>query len=348
LAQTSVTAVIDGNTSVQEVSKVFEGLVRLEQAYRIRLSIEPRRGRSSYPRVVRLKVERGDTRRDVAIDLSDQRDLFHGPDLAECDFYFKRSFEPVAVEPLGPELARKVLPFGLNNPAASQRTALRMLSARARTGRNLAELATDARQLFALPAPAAFECAQERPAEPLILFQTRLWPDTSPKIASITAERVELIRALREGLGRRFIGGAIPDAFARARFPDLVTRHPARMRSWPAVVRRCLIAVYSRGLHDSIAFKMSEYLAAGRCIVAQPSDLTLPQTLMSGRNFLPFESPDQCVAQCERLLADPSLQTEMRRNNGDYYRSQVEPAAHLQRIVDLSLSLSSGAAASSR
>jgi len=348
VAETAITAVIDGNTSVQEVSKVFEGLVRLERGGCIRLSIEPRRGRSSYPRVVRLKVERGDTRRDVAIDLSDQRDLFHGPDLGECDFYFKRSFEPASVERLTTDRANKVLPFGLNNPAASQGTALRMLRARARTGRSLAELATDTRQLLALPDPAAFESPSEEPAEPLILFQTRLWPESSPEFAAITGERAALLRALRSTFGSRFVGGAIPDAYARENYPELLSSHPARMRSWPAVVRRCLITVYSRGLHDSLAFKMSEYLAAGRCIVAQPSDLTLPQPLMSGRNFLPFESSDQCVAQCERLLADPSLQTEMRRNNGDYYNSQVEPAAHLQRIVDLSLSLSSGAAASSR
>ena len=348
MAETAVTAVIDGNTSVQEVSKVFEGLVRLEHEGRIRLSIRPTKGRLSYPRVVRLEVETNDTRRDVAVDLSDQRELFHAPDLEECDVYFKRSFNPAAVERLSSELACKVLPFGLNNPAVSRRTALRMLRARARTGRSLAEVANDARQLLALPDPTAFESSPKQAAEPLILFQTRLWPDTSPEFASITTERVELIRSLGEAFGPRFIGGAIPDPFAKARYPELITPHPARMRSWPSIVRRCLVTVYSRGLHDSLAFKMSEYLAASRCIVGQPSDLTLPQPLVAGTHFLPFHSPGECVAQCDRLLSNARTALHMRRSNWDYHRTQVEPAAQMQSIIDRCLSLSSDAAPPSR
>jgi hypothetical protein len=225
---------------------------------------------------------------------------------------------------------------------------LRVLHARARTGRSLAELATDTRQLLALPDPAAFESSPEEPAEPLILFQTRLWPESSPEFAAITEERAALLRTLKSAFGFRFVGGAIPDAYARKNYPELLSPHPARMRSWPALVRRCLVTVYSLGLHDSLAFKMSEYLAASRCIVGQPTDLTLPQPLVAGTHFLPFASPGECVAQCDRLLSEPGTALQMRRSNWEYYRAQVQPAAQMQSIIDRSLSPSSGAAASFR
>src|SRR5207237_651906 len=115
-------------------------------------------------------------RRVIAIDLADQKDLVHLPDLERADVYFKRSFCPSALSSLRSELRNKIEPFGLNSPAVSLGTALRILRARTQTGRSVREIVVDARQLLALPSPRAFECRPDIPAEPLVLFQTRLWP----------------------------------------------------------------------------------------------------------------------------------------------------------------------------
>ena len=66
----------------------------------------------------------------------------------------------------------------------------------------LRDLAVDARQLFALPSPSAFEHLPSEPAEPLILFQTRLWEPnaTDSDAEQINVERVELVRTLRSAL----------------------------------------------------------------------------------------------------------------------------------------------------
>ena len=84
---------------------------------------------------------------------------------------------------------------------------------------------------------------------------------------------------------------------------------------------------------DSLAFKMSEYLAASRCIVGHMPRSILPEPLVPGRNFLPFETTDQCIAQCESLFANLPAAAEMRHANWSYYRSQVEPSAHLLSIL---------------
>src|SRR5439155_2652937 len=83
---------------------------------------------------------------------------------------------PSALSSLRSELRNKIEPFGLNSPAVSLGTALRILRARTQTGRSVREIVVDARQLLALPSPRAFECRPDIPAEPLVLFQTRLWP----------------------------------------------------------------------------------------------------------------------------------------------------------------------------
>ena len=330
-----VTAYLAETTSVQEVSKVFEGLHSLERSGKIRLAIKAGKG-NGYPRLVRAGIQ-NETRiqRAIAIDLADQSDCFSIADLEQVDVYFKRSLRAPAPE-LGAQLASKVQPFGLNNPAISLRAALRVLSTRSGTGRSARGLTTDARQLFALPSPRAFECRPEIEAEPSVLFQTRLWPAAKEDadVIALNDDRAALVRALRKAFGRRFLGGVIPTEFARLHYPDVLTELPFGMRAYPELVKRPLIGVYSRGLHDSISFKMSEYLGASRCIVAHRPEAVLPEPLVDGRNFLLFDELEGCVAQCEYLLSRPQTARYMRAQNWSYYVSQVEPNAHLLRTLN--------------
>ena len=339
-----VTARIGPATSVQEVSKVFEGLCRLERLGSIRLKLEAERMTSDFPRLVQLAARRGADERSIAIDLADQRSLFDPAALERADVYFKRSFSPEVVDALPPWLRAKVEPFGLNQPVISQSATASVLAARVRTGRSWRGLLADTRQLLALPSPAAFECPPDIPAEPLVLFQARVWEplDGDPLTIAINHERVALVRALRHRLGGRFLGGIVPSAFARRFCPDAITALPVAMRAYPQVVKRALIGISTRGLHHSIPFKLSEYLAAGRCIVAHEPGGLLPKPLVAGRHYLPFTNPEDCATRCEELLGDPSRALEMRVSNWDHWRSEAEPAAHLLKILERAFSRATG------
>jgi hypothetical protein len=324
---------------VQEVSKLFEGLHALHRAGEIHFSIAPEQ-HQRHPRVVSLALHGEDGQhRTAAIDLSDQRDLFDSEELARADVYFKRSFWPSAIAELPAALRAKVQPFGLSNPAITRGAAASLLLARLRTGRRPPDLIRDARQLFALPSPRSFEAGPDCDAEPLVLFQTRVWaPLCGQTFTEINEERVRLIRALRAAFGSRFLGGLMPDAFARQHYPDAITQLPCSLRAYPGVMKRALVAVYTRGLHDSVGFKFSEYLAASRCIVGHAPDAVLPKPLETGRHYLEFSESDQCVAHCEAILADANLVRTMRHANWDYYRGEVEPSAHLRNILERSAS----------
>jgi len=330
-----VVARLDHATSLQETSKLFEGLYRLDRQRRVRVRIRSELGQKSYPRVVRLSVSRGGSSREIAIDLADQRSLVHMPDLEAVDVYYKRSFSPENLAHLQHELSSKIRPFGLNNPTSSLAPVWPLLSARRASGVSLRQLATDARQLLALPSPSAFECEPGVAAQPTVLFQTRVWePAGDPLTTAINEERVMLVAELRKAFGARFVGGIIPSDYARKHFPEALTTLECSMRAYARLLRGPLVAIYCRGLHDSVGFKMAEYLAASRAIVGNRPTAVLPRPLEEGTHYLGFGTPEECVAQCTRLLEDAELAQTMRRSNWDYYLDQVEPSALLINRIE--------------
>jgi hypothetical protein len=173
-------------------------------------------------------------------------------------------------------------------------------------------------------------------AEPSIFFQTRVWepPDDDPLTIAINEERATLVLCLRQAFGGRFLGGIIPSPYALKHYPEAITCLDFSMRAYAQLLKRPLIAIYSRGLHDSVAFKMAEYLASSRAIVGHHPMVTLPRPLIEGGNYLGFDDPDECIAKCETLLADAQASDAMRRQNWDYYRTEVEPAAQLLRTLE--------------
>jgi hypothetical protein len=323
-----VEACSDREHDVQATARIFSGLVALERRGELRLRIRPRPGGSRW--LVRLRIARGEVERQVTVDLNDFASEVDQDALRTGDAYFKRSL-PEGSNP-------RLRPFGLAGPVATGGTRRRLALARLQLGlsrRSLEEL----RRLAVLPRAAAFERPPGRRAEPLILYQVRLWPPkpARPDLDASIEQRVALVRALKKAFGRRFVGGLLPTPFARANFPELITKLPSGMRAWPGLVRRPLVGVYSEGLHRSVGFKMSEYLAASLAVVADRIDTMLPQPLQEGRHYLAYDTPDDCVAACARLLSDRDAAQEMRQRNWAYYRAGVEPAAQMRNLIETAL-----------
>ena len=87
------------------------------------------------------------------------------------------------------------------------------------------------------------------------------------------------------------------------------------------------------GLDGSPGFKIGESMAAGAAIVSQPFRFELPEPLVPEVHYLPFAEPEECVAQCRRLLEDRPLADRMRRTNLLYYRRHVRPEAHVRNLL---------------
>ena len=200
--------------------------------------------------------------------------------------------------------------------------------------------ADQSKQFILSPAADAFEKVPEEPAEPVVLLQTRVWEPGEMDPAHtqrINEERAVLVRLLRSEFRDHFVGGLAPTPHARQAYPELVTTLSTKRSSYAALIGRCLVCIYVRGVHDSIAFKSAEYLAASRCVIAESLVNQIPNPLVEGVNFLGFNTPEECVAACRRVLEDTDLQRRMREANYKYYSEHVEPRAHALSLLDRAL-----------
>lgn len=289
-------------------------------------------------------VETGQVRR-VCFDYSDKSNVFDVNRLKLCDMYLKRSYYQPDVDKLQPELRNRVVPLGLiyacrssHDRAPIQRALgyyfAHKLMARQPLGsvQSLYTTLGYLKRYFQSPVVSGFEASPDQDAIPTVLYQTRLFDQTSDE-TGVNEWRVSIIRALREALGDRFVGGLIPTDFAKEHYPDLLSTHGTERKSFVAMIKRSLIAVYTRGVHHSIAWKFGEYLAAAKCVVAEPPRNKLPVALEQGKHYLPFTSPEECVEACARLLENPQLASEMRVNNYNYYRAEVVPSTRVFKCL---------------
>jgi hypothetical protein len=322
-------------------SLLLSGLCELDRRGSISLEYHvPRRGEERWlvgdAAVVCLDLS-GPLERRIAIDLRDGEGLSR-PILDRVDCYLKRAFYPPELEGLPPALASIVEPYGLNFASRSAASTIRLLRAIGLPliGRGRAGIAR-LREYLSTPPISAFEQGPDVPVEATVTFQTRLWTeDEVPpgEVEGLNGERVAMVRALRRTFGDRFVGGLVPTPLARARYAEDLTPHSSKYVDYLALRQRCLVSVYTRGVEDSLAFKLGETFAASQCLVSVPLKYQLPVPLVDGKNYVLYNTIDECLTACDRLLMSPQLADEMRHANHAYYRSEIEPAAHVSKVLD--------------
>lgn len=359
-SQWTVTVYLDSFLNLYHCSNILAGLGALSEAGRVTWTAEaPGDGRTSYTNsslILRMDVTdaKGSTRR-LALDLYDRSDRFSEEQLGVCDRYYKRSYYSPDIQQLPSEWQNKVRPLGLNYAGRTgvgrplgtlaRDYALRLtragLGGPGKLKRELQQL--QVRGFLQSPLVSQFEQAPplssvssgEAPVQ--ILFQTRLWAadEVGPGESweEINGGRVGVLQALKRAFPKHFVGGVMPTPFAKQHYPELISAGATGRRSFIAWSRSCPIGVYTRGLHHSQAFKLAEYLASSKCIVSDPMRNQWPGFLTEGTHYLEFSRPEECAAQCEALLRDPSQAQAMRAANWSYYQSQVRPDARMLRLL---------------
>lgn len=273
-----------------------------------------------------LAVEFDDIR--LAIELSDHSDLWAEDLLAWCDVYAKRNLNRTQ----SCSTPEKVIPFGLNWAYHSRSSAIAVLKLLAP---KLASSPTsrwkEIYRYLATPHWRAFEYRPDQPAEQAILFQTRVWSSAdAPGDEHVNELRVNVIRALKREFGHRFQGGLVPTPLAIQNYPDLVSASPSRQSQYVRWAKRPLVAIYTRGLFGSLAFKMGEFLASSKCVVSEPivNELSAPLD-----HLLTFRSEAECLASCDALLSDRQMAEFHREQAWSYYQRHLEPRAHMLDLL---------------
>ena len=349
--------------SVSEyTSLVYAGLYELQAAGVIELVLDASllgqtEGRSMHFATALLQVEdsKSAKSRRLAFDFNDGCQLLSPELLSTADTYFKRSYRMSTINQL-PETERtRVRPFGLHYACTSPTQSLRQrwqllreyqrsVLPSTKSYKKSSALRSSAKSTLSLafakywksncpsnlpPLIKELECEPTDATQSVIFYRTRVYGPTSVNAELGAAEnenRVAVIRALKREFGNRFVGGLRATEFAKKNFSDCVFEDDLNWRKHIGVMKRNLIGVTTAGLFDSTDWKLAEYLAAARCTVAEQLRYELPHPLQDGREFLSFDTPDECVGACDRILTDSTLAESLRQNAHSYYNAHLAPA----------------------
>jgi hypothetical protein len=345
---------IDTSHNLYHASKLYVGLCGLADRRLIRLRFRRSSRNQDGPPdpllvCLRVRAAPAGDEKTLCIDLRDRSDVVNEEGLEGSDVYFKRSYYLPHLRALPVALRRKVLPFGLNHACRNWSSTRKVVSTLVpqlvaqlfrsprRALKHLAANFPMLRQYRTCPHPRRYEQGPDVKLEPAVVFQTRVWEpqEVSPDDAdAVNEERVGLVRALRKAFGTRFHGGVWPTPFAQSRYPDALATCGTRRSVYLPMSQRCLVGVYTRGLHYSTAFKLSEYLAASQCIVASGLRNETPRPLRDGTNYLAFTTSEECVERCTRFFEDGPLAAHVRRENQQYYAEEVDPPAQVLNCLD--------------
>jgi hypothetical protein len=329
--------------------RLYTGLIELEEKGEIRLRFRrprpPESVLAKYDIAVCATVHSKEKNRSwlLVFDLSDHAFWFREDVLKACDLYFKRSFHRPDMAKLPADLAAKVVPFGLNFAARRLSTARVLpLTLAARVSDWVRSPSTAIRRLklqaatFQVsPTPEAFEVRPTQALEDVILLQTRVYAPSeyNGDVWALNNGRVALVRSLRMEFGPRFQGGLVRNDFALQHYGDCVTNLPSRPKEFIRWSKRALIGIYTPGLYESLAFKLAEYLAGSKCILAPTLRNELPSPLVVGKHYLSFSTVEKCVSLCNDLLSSPQRARELREAAWEYYVAEVQPAAQMRRCL---------------
>ncbi len=333
-------------------SSFVAGLGVLANTGFLSLTLEPLRSTRLEPHVMHLVVEELATGRvqQIAFEVFDRADRFDIVTIRQVDHYFKQTLDRNYLEDLPPRFRDRVRPGGLTFGTCVSGT--RRLVARSALSTCIAHAmsygpkATPGaiRKMFRVITDiwgtlevTDWERRDDDRLSGDVVFQTRLWRPSQDHVMDrgvVNIARVEVVRALRNAFGSGDRIGLIHSEYAASQAPDALLTQKVSRKEYAAQLRTSLISVNTHGLDGSPGFKIGESLAAGAAIVSQPFLFELPEPLVADVHYLPFDTPEECVRQCKRLLDDPDLAERMREANLQYYRRQVRPEAHARNILE--------------
>lgn len=348
------------------LSQIQTGLVLLQRQGAIRLSqeiIQPRTRRVDRPTHLRnahlahmMLIVNGSLK--VYIDVHDSWELDE-LGLEQCDVYFKRS---LARDRIPKAVRRNVYPLCFNYevyPKGFDRFQL------ARSALGAAQRKESWLSVLMRYPGAAINaqlgrgrrrfhvermCAPpDLTLEPRVLFMARAWnpadiaehtPEKIEERRRLNSMRAECIVRLRKEFGERFHGGLQCTEYARKHYPHAVLNDPrlAEKQTYLNLLRQFPICVATAGLHGSTGWKTGEYIAFSKAIVSEPLQYETPGDFQANRNYLVFNTADECVEQVSRLMSDAKLRRSIMVSNWAYYLSFLKPDVLAWRMLERAIS----------
>jgi len=314
-------------------SQVLTGFLKLADQGRIEIEVFRDQQVSSYTNnMAAVQVEyEGKT---ITYDVMDGYQNIEGMRylLGASDYYFKRSFSTIRnADTFTLDEVAKMRPLGMNYLVSCQN--------------NPYNRGGGYRRIFFLmrgDKPNSYFTQDKFETEPeyksrdiKVLFFTRLWDLDINNAEALNEQRIRIIRALKKQYKDNFLGGIRASDLAMKYAPDLIVSKRVTERSnYLKLLRDADICIGTLGLHQSTGWKTAEYVAASKAIINEKMVYEVPGSFDEGANYLPFSNEEECCECVEKLMSDPVLIYEMKRNNQDYYNRYLMPSVMIKNTLD--------------
>lgn len=290
-----------------------------------------------------------------ATDLYDFAEHFSKAALMNCDYYFKRNFENELVVTAQKDSKAKIQKLGITFGNHSQ---FKHGSPKFLLGLFVTNLRLNSKwdRYFIKRLMKTYKAQQkhwqfintsrnigrfesyESPIEESIMFQTRCFlHENDEDVKQIHQQRYHLIKLLRHHFPNKFMGGFVPSKVANEKYSDTLTNVPSAPEKYLDAMKKAKIVIYTRGLANSPAWKMAEYLSQAKVIIAEPLTTELPAPLVEGKELLYFNTDDELIKKIEMVLKDQQLAAHLSKNARTYFETQVHPVQNVKRILELML-----------
>jgi hypothetical protein len=331
---------------------LLDGLAALEAAgeLRLRLHARPPRWRDRvvvegdghrrvgrpYPWSLDLDVrdrEAGERHR-VSVDLQDWREMWSHASLRDSDVVVKRMCTRPEADVVERDFGVRVVPAGVTGHGDAARWAgrwpVRVAGMAGRLETVLNEPTRLRRPAEEAPVPPGRALPPpQAPGEPYVFFQVahHAWGE------DLNVGRATVIRALRQRLGDRFVGGMTFGGAPAAGYEDCASGFVPDHDAYLDLVRGAAIVVSTNGFGGSPPWKLAEYLEAGACIVTEPQEVELPVALEHDRQVWVASTPDEVADGCARLLDDADHRARLAAGAAAYHAAVVTPEALARRVL---------------
>jgi hypothetical protein len=328
------------HSNSKHLQQIFTGFRALEQRGLIRVSQRLLREPIMQPdRVQHLRDARhAHLRVIVNGTLRLHYDTFDGREvdeeyLAQCDYYFKRSFDEAYLVREGLD-TRKIKPLGLYYEVYPDGFETRRIARALALCKGFADVVR--KTVKTLPTIQSMQALPDYDAPARILFNVKAFDPHNERNRSaekieervlINEMRAACIRKLRAEFGASFFGGFVPSRYARKHFPNELVPDPslAAKRNYMKLLQAHPICVATTGLHGSIGGKFAEYVCLSKAILSETLNYRVPGDLREGTHYLEFATADECVEQAHRLVSDRELRGQLMSNNTRYYNAWLRP-----------------------
>ena len=370
----NITVVIHTPQELNHSSYIQTGLFELERTgvikVEVRLYFKKNRGmltvaengsitktQRPYPKTSFYTLIDGATGKKIsfATDLYDFAEHFSEAALNTCDFYFKRNYEDRFVGPVQANSIAKINKLGITFGTHSEykRGGNKFFLGLFFTNHRL-NLKCDrilfkrilktykAQKVHWEFINTSRKISRFENFEPAIgnriMFQTRCFlHENNEDVKQIHDQRYNLIKLLRQHFSERFLGGFMPSKVANEKYNDALTNVPTAPEEYLDAMKKAKVVVYTRGLANSPAWKMAEYLSQGKVIIAEPLTAELPEPLIEGKELLYFHNDEELLEKIKLVSEDAVLAKSLSQNARIYFEEHVYPVQNVKRILELML-----------